>query len=100
MKPLKDILDLRLSQAWWTKKFEQERVKAVANKILEKASLGKAYFYDFKKKTLFVRCPDTLLASQLRLSSFEILQEINQKLGKPQVKNIRVIIKKKKNNNH
>ena len=94
--PLGDALHQKMgSNAPLKKQLESVEVVAAANSVLRQtfaadlAEAAKPLF--LKNRTLTISCASSVIAQEIRLNQAEIVEKINQKLGKNEVDRIRYL---------
>ena len=93
--PLGDALQQKLGSTPFKKQLESVEVVAVAEFVLRElfaANLAEAAKPLFlKNRTLTISCASSVIAQEIRLNQAEIVQKINEKLGKDEVDRIRYL---------
>ncbi len=92
---LADALQKKLDSTPFKKQLESVEVVAVAELVLRElcaanlAEASKPWF--LKNRTLTISCASSVIAQEIRLNQAEIVQKINEKLGKDKVDRIRYL---------
>lgn len=90
MLPIKDILFKVVQQKGLKKQLESVEVVKIANHILKEAFNNNIKASFFIKNTLWIQTSSPVLANEIFLNKERLKNEINKKIGKNLVKEIKV----------
>ncbi len=85
---IKALLSQFLKQKKIQSRIKEVSISKKANQILKQTFNSDIKVCFYKNKTLFIKCPNSILANELRFQEEKIKNKLNDKFNKEVVKNI------------